>query len=251
MRHSSRSNNQNGITLVEILVVITILSTLMFLIFTVLFDFLKSNYSIMGATVQTNDTRSALHMIESDISTSIGFSSQPTLTDPTSYNWQWTGYPSASENSRVLITRTYATTQPKNDPTRELLFSTASGCTTGLVNNNIYYVHNQNLYRRTIVDPETSGRCGPQPAQKQTCRADQLPNPACQATDALLASNVTEFKVDYYALPTDAAPIASAYSTSTPYDITTVKTVVITITTNAQSNGTTNTHSGNIRITLD
>lgn len=250
MRHSSR-NNQDGITLVEILVVITILSTLIFLIFTVLFDFLKSNYSIMGATVQTNDTRSALHMIESDVSTSIGFASEPTISDPISYAWRWTGYPSPSETSRVLITKNYATTKAKSDPTRELVFSRASDCTAGLVNNNIYYVHDSNLYRRTIVDPETAGgRCGSEPAQKQTCRADQS-NAACRAGEALIASNVTEFKVDYFAQPTDAAPIANAYSTSTPYDISTVKTAVITLSTSARSNGTTNSHSGNIRITVD
>ena len=248
MQHSSRTN-QSGITLVEIVVVVSMLSILIFLIFTVLFDFLKSNYSIMGSTVQANDTRSALHLIESDLNTSTSLDSVATIPDPTSTTWSWTG---SSADSRVLIVNSYATTKSKNDATRELVYSRASGCAAGLMNTNIYYVDSGTLYRRTLVpDESVGGRCGPEPAQKQTCRPDHMSNTACKATDAVITRNVTSFKVDYFSQPTDTTPIANAYSTSPIYNITSVKTIVISLTTKATSMGSTNENSGSIRVSLD
>lgn len=249
MQHSSRTN-QSGITLVEIVIVISMLSILIFLIFTVLFDFLKSNYSIMGSTVQANDTRSALHMIESDLNTSVSFASEPSLPDPTSTNWKWTG---TSADSRVLVVNSYATDKPKSDSSRALIFSRASSCSTGLLNNNVYFVSDGTLYRRTITAVEAGGRCGAEPAQKQTCTPAQKDggNTACQATDAVITRNVTSFKVDYFAQPTDTTPISNAYSESPVYNIGGVKTIVVSLTTKSTSMGSTNENSGTIRISLE
>lgn len=271
----------SGFTIVELIVVITVMGILLVLVMDILTDLYSSNAITLGRSVQDTDTRSVLRSIESDLSDATSWTTNlapqvqplgPTVTpsDP----WVYCGNAgnSACSNpnaNRVLIAYTYATDKAPSDPSRLPVFAqTAGNCDAGsaspMLVANIYFVAQDpqnsaksNLYRRTIYNPGNSTPCSATHYQKTTCKAADAGNVAyasiCQGVDATLLQDITSMKVDYYTSSSDTSPIANQYSgypsdTNLTTLISQAKTVKITVKTNRVINGIKQEQNADIRI---
>ncbi len=244
---SIKSRVAAGFTIVEIMVVLSILGVLIAIVFGTLADFYESNNKTIVSTVQNGDAQTALRLIEKDVSTAAGFLTANAVADPTRpAGWSHRGVDTANPNNRILILSSYATTNNSN--TRALLFATGS-CSQPLTNNLVYFVDAGVLYRRTIKNTATP--CGGLTSgQKQSCAAT-VTNVSCQAVDAKLMVNVTEFSIDYYVTPTDSTPYSDAYGTNPTSTIesSTTKTVNISITSSQRTGGSPTTATNSFRVT--
>jgi prepilin-type N-terminal cleavage/methylation domain-containing protein len=246
---------QRGFTIVELIVVMTVLGILITLVLSTLGDFYYSNTTSIGKTVQSTDTTTVLRSIESNITTSAGFVPTTTMTiaSPLGFNndavaWTYKGSDATKPNNRVLISKQYVTTLPVGNPNRALVYTTASGCSaatkTPAVYNTIYFVKKDtatglyNLYRRTILPTESLCSTA---AQKQSCAIGQ----GCPTTDAILLFDVDSFTVDYYTTALAQTPIPDQYGSA---DISTAKSIKITVTTNRRINGVLSPAKSSIRI---
>ncbi len=251
MRHTSSKQN-SGITLVELMVVISLIGILLFLGLDMLGDYYFDNTRSLGMAVQEGDTKSSLSTLESDVSTAERFLVANSTTDPAaSVPWTHTGNNSAAPQNRVLILSTYATTIPAltdGANSRQLVYSGAS-CDQPIKNNLVYFVKNGNLYRRTIKNT-TTPCAGLTVGQKQSCGASQT-GAYCQASDALMVTGVSTFNVEYYASSSATTPISNQYGSGaqTAIESTSTKTVKITLTTEQPISGHNSPMSTNIRST--
>ncbi len=254
---SISTRNHHGFTIVELIVVMTVLSILIGLTLTTLGSFYQSNTTSLSQTIQTTDTRSVLRAIENDLINSSGFLATTSMTaaDPTGSDnavgaWSYKGNDPLHPTNRVLISRNYATDKPATDDTRSLIF-----CSPGsqpLANNLIYFVAKDpngslyNLYRRTMVGTGTG--CTGTPFQKQSCAAAKVAiNPPCKSTDAVLLHDVHNFTVDYYATPDKQETIVDQYGVGES-SIANTKSIKITVTTSRLINGVQTLYPSSIRI---
>ncbi len=234
---SLMSNKTGGFTVVELIVVITVLGILSGLVFFTLGDFYTSNTTTLGVTTQDTDTRGALRQIDKDVATAINYSDTFTTTDPLGPaigTPTWTYAPTADK--MVLMATTYATV-----PTTGMVVynKNASGTCTNdpLVDSlstvkSIFFVAlnsqtgQNSLYRRTIIDPNACTSQGI--TQKTSCAigVSSTTYPVCTATDAILLDNVQWFKLRFFQNPTDQTPVTGAA-------INTANTVEISIKTQA------------------
>lgn len=225
--------SSRGFTVVELIIVIFVLGILTGLLYGPFTNLYTANTTGVRKTAQFTNVHSALRIIESKISESITFADTNDITDPNQPDtpWSWAG---TSDTSRVLITSNYATTiEESSDPSnlRTLVFRGPS-CDIPVTNDYIYFVANNTLYRRTLVN--TTSPCGGYTnAQKQTCSSSATDN-YCQGVDAKIISNVTEFRVDYYSDANNTTPMDPTDDTKhTKYDDATVpnmaKSVGITL----------------------
>lgn len=252
----STNHRQTGFTIVEIVVVISVLTLLMGLVMTTLYSFYQDNTTSLSQTVQSTDTRTVLRTIENDLVTSSGFltttsmaPTSPTGADNIDSSWSYKGNDTSKPNNRVLISQAYATDKPSSDETRTLVMCTGD---QPLINNLVYFAakdpstNEYNLYRRTMTG--TSTGCTPTPLQKQSCAPDKLAmSPPCQAADAVLLRNIESFTVDYYATAEQHTPIIDQYGAGES-SIPSAKSIKITVTTNRLINGVSSSYSSSIRI---
>lgn len=237
-RTSIKKQFQHGFTVVEILVVLTVLGILIPLVIGTLSDFYNSNSDTLVKTVQNGDVQTALKTIEKDVNTAERFLVSNTIIDPgSSTSWLYSG---TGITDRRLILSTYATTAlASNDASasRQLLFSTGT-CLEPLKNNLVYFVNGGNLYRRTIKN--TAPSCTGSIAQKQTCAAGNTAA-SCQGVDALLASNVTGFSIDYFETPSTTTAYSEQYTAGgnvqSIIESTATKTIAISLDITRKSNG--------------
>lgn len=249
----SRSSNksQRGFTIVELLVVLSVLGILIGLVMVTLANFYLSNLKTLNQTIQSSDTRSALGTIEKNLSLTSGFlASIGSLADPYGPStgiatWTFRGDNPVSSapvtKPTILIAQAYATS------TSNTLVYYPCGETLNPVKNTlIYYVKNKTLYRRTITPANT---CAATPiAQKPTCSSSGVGSgfPSCLGSDAVLLTDVSTFKIDYYDKAIDSAPL-NTYSQTDPA-IQDTDSIRVTIETERTINGTVNKYTSSIRI---
>lgn len=256
MRFTS-TRPQSGLTLVELIVVMAILSILTGLVVMTLGDFYQSNTTSLSQTVQATDTRSVLRSIEGDLITSTGFKTATTMTpvtptgsDNAAAAWNYTGNDASKPNNRVLISSKYATDKPPSDETRSLIFCNPGG--QPLVNNLVYFVardastNSYNLYRRIMVETAATG-CTATPYQKQSCEATKAWITPCQAVDAVLLYDVDSFTIDYFATAEQQDPIPDQYGAGAA-SVPSAKSIKITVTTNRLINGVSSPYTSSLRI---
>ncbi len=248
MRHISIK--PSGFTIVELLVVITVLGVLSTLLFGALSDVYESNIKSVGKTIQTGDTHGSLYVIERDVVSAERFLTTNSIPDPSATIWRYGGNEPADPENQVLIIATFATTQSlvgDADANRSLVYSGPS-CDQALKNNLIYFVKDGNLYRRTIVNTITPC-AGAGIAQKQSCTGG---NGAayCEGSDALLLSGVSSFKIDYYMDSVSSAPISTQYTPpgQAVVESAAMKTIKITVTTKQKVGATESLIASNLRI---
>ena len=209
MQVSYHSRSNNGFTIVEVIVAITVMTVLSGLLFKPLSDLLTSNIVSSTQVTQDSDTRSSLRQIAGDLTYSTGFvdsiATPPTPTGPDNGTANWT-YAAPTSNStnnvdantQILMARLYATDQASDSESRMPVGAAGYCDLTQQVfvqNTYIYFVKSGTLYRRTMTNNPNSGTPCSSMAQKQSC--NNLSNPVCESSDAVLLKNVTSFLVEY------------------------------------------------------
>lgn len=234
---STSTNRSRGVTIVELMIVVTVIGVLAGLLFSPLNDLYVANLLGLNSIVQTADTRGALRTIEKEITKSNKFlstNSIPDITGNTPYAttaWNWQGNP-VDPNKQVLITENYATR--RNDGKLVNTISNGVTCDAKLMVNYVYFVYDGTLYRRLLKKIPTPVDCadGAAVQQLRTCGGTFV-NSNCEGRDARIVSGVTKFSVSYYLASNSMTPSASPSG---------AKTIVITLeTTGSKTYKTTST----------
>ncbi|MBI3889662.1 type II secretion system protein [Candidatus Saccharibacteria bacterium] len=248
----------SGFTVVELIVVMTVMGILAGIVFGALSDLYYSNVKSIAITSQISDTRGALHSIEDDLTLSNAVvASYAPLTSPLGSNDQmapWSySYPGVGSPMQTLIIESAASTQTTPDR-RDFIINgntavSPQGCTPSsnsvlLYNTIVFFVKNSTLYRRTINNPNP---CGQTIIQKQSCAAAYSSNSNCRAVDARLVDNVSALTFKYYAQASDTAPMAID-PTNAGTLIPTAKAVDVTIETTRRIDGKSNTMAASTRV---
>lgn len=274
-----RKRAMAGITIVELIVVITVAGLLTGIVFGPLNDLYSSNVTTASRSAQDTYTRGVLRSIENELADAGGWTtslSPPLGLGPLNNllsleSWSYCGVSgilscSSSTTNRVLITYTNATDKVSTDPTRLPIFDgTAGVCNTAstivpIKAYRVYFVgpdatdaSKNDLYRRTIVNPLGDVLCnGAIPIQKTTCAVALLSNLLCKDSsgashaDAVLLRDIKSFNVDYYPTPNSAA-IANPY-TAPASAIASAQAIRITVTTQWKAEGKTTTDTSDILI---
>lgn len=181
----------SGITIVEVVVAIGLASIVAIGLMPLLLHTLTgSTQASVEASLQ-HKANSALSTVSLNIARSQSLLSTPdhsNTTPPATEGW--------TASSSTLITRQVATTRAPQDSSRQPVYTGTGGtnnCTTErnpVFINQVYYVHNNTLYQRTIV-PSLAGTCNNVSIhQKTTCLT-------CTVKDVPLANHVNSFSVTY------------------------------------------------------
>lgn len=256
MRHTS-TKDSDGATIVELIIVISVIGSMIGLLFGPFNDLYVSSSQGLRSLVQTSDVRGALRTIERDVVLASKFLSENNIDDllnnipgkPTSPKWAWTGNPSADPTKRVLIVEAFGskpTTVGTISGVRDIIVS-GPDCTTPLKINYAYYVSNNNLYRRTIKPVGSNTGCNGTVAQNRTCRIGYSNPASCQSIDVLIASGVKSFTVDYYLNSKESLPIANQYTNGSV--LTNAMTIVLTLTTTSGKGNNVLDSTSRMRIT--
>lgn len=213
-----------GFTIVELVIVVTVMALLSSLMFGPLTDLYTSNTTSSAQVTQDSDVRSALRRIASDLTSANGFvDTIPSPVTPTGSNnstapWNFTTASAGASanvdvNTQVLMGKVYATDLPYGDENR-MPVGAGSSCDltlqTFIQNTLVYFVKSGVLYRRTMTNTPNAGTPCVAIAQKQSCDTTNATN--CEAKDAILLKNVTSFLVKYDSDPTSTTPAALAQS---------------------------------------
>ncbi len=256
----SNNTSRAGFTIVELVVVITVMGILSGLIFGAFNDLYRSNVNAIAVTTQTSDTRGALNTIEDNLtlSNSVMASyvppSAPLGSNDQVAPWSYS-YPASGAPTQTLIVESAASTL--NGGTRDFIINgntsvSPQGCTPSsnsvlLYNAIVFFVKDSVLYRRTINNPNP---CGQIIIQKQSCAAAYRSNINCRATDAKLLENVTGLTFKYYAQASDAMPMAID-ATNAATLIPTARAVDVAVETTRRINGKDNKISASTRVVVN
>lgn len=260
----SANSRQAGFTLVEIVVVTPILMLIVASLI-VLFTSMLNSTNVANSRLNTIvNARMAANVIQGDVALTTEFlptiDSASGMKDPYGPNnagatWSYRSLDGTKPNRafgfidrpNVLITRTYATTTSTMNPNRSLVFFSGNGCTSStiasnpaLTINNIYFVRNNTLYRRTLLpSPRPTNLCAT-PFQKQTCPTD-VPYPRnsiCAGDDTILATNINYFEVQY-AESTITSDMSDAYDDGKEGTLTKAQRVSLVVGSRERASGET------------
>jgi prepilin-type N-terminal cleavage/methylation domain-containing protein len=270
-----------GFTIIELIVAMTVMTILSGVVFVALDGLYSGNVGTSAQSTLDTDTLSVLRSIEKELTDASGWTTSlpvsiplgPTNNTITAETWSYCGTGGVANCTqsvnRVLIASTPATDKADSDSTRLPIFANTSGScnTAGTINTvqavRIYFVApdhtdatKNDLYRRTILNPTGATICGStNPYQTTTCAPSVSNYAACKDTsgvshtDAILATNISSFSVDYYTNANDSSPISSEYTT-TASTINSSQAVRLTLGTNVFVNGATTTDTASIVISL-
>lgn len=263
-----RSPHSAGFTLVEVLIVLTVMAVLTPVIFVTFDSFYTNTMTSIGKTVQDTDTRSALNMMERELANNAGFlpsmeTDEPFGVGSTGTDWTYRG---DSAERRVLIARTYATSESQGSAVRLPIFMKPISGTCGSVQTepavvtHVYFVGKDpnspsapneiyNLYRRSLLpSSDPTSYCGGVPHLKQSC-AVGVTNSACAATDALLVRDVSSMRIDYYESPNAPSPsVASTDSTDRAVFVSDARMAKITLQTKRKVQGSDKLSTATLRL---
>lgn len=201
MRHMS-INNQKGFTLVEIAVIAPMMILIALAIVAVLVTLVSSTVSPNAKGLLMQQQEKAFDSIENDINNSAGLLSSlpPNFSDSESDD-----YADPPVDADILIVRGYNQIQNPNDASGTKVipaFMDTATCsnTTNLNATNIapivtiFFVKDNVLYRRTLVEDVPSNTCGTKLAKETGCSLS-----SCTPDIELLrADTINTFDVTYY-----------------------------------------------------
>ena len=190
--------DERGITLVELVLSMTIMSILAIVLMNFMVNWLQQNAITQLRTSLLTSTQDSLDLISDSIRLSASADQNN--------RWQDANAPLAPTNlqSWTSDATTLVLASAAEDTSGNILFSDPSNYTSHK-NNQIYFVKNGVLYRRMLASPVTGNRV------KTSCPATN-PVAGCP-TDRKLASNVVSFGVKYYdannveVIPTNARSV--------------------------------------------
>lgn len=207
----------NGFTIVELLVTLVIMGIVIGIFAQSLISAYRNSYATENSVQYTSAADIAMDVIERDIrysdrflaTVSAPFSDPYGIDGTGTVPWAYAGIP-PSPGQRVLILRANATSSNALGTGRLPVYTNtpAFDCASQVQYQPklkyviIYFVKDSNLYRRYLTDTTTVLCGGQSQAQKQTCPMS-IPvasrNALCLANDEMVAQNVVDFSVDYYA----------------------------------------------------
>jgi len=234
-RQNKLSGNQNGITLIELIVSITIATIIIVSLTSILF----TQYgSILAESSRANlraNGQALLTALQDELLFTIeyGHTLSVDLTDDFAPTGGWT----YDTNPDTLIISEVALDAARADENRNVIRQQLSACETSLVtdnpvaiNNIIYFTQDnpgslyKNLYKRVVtptyatcsVDRNTGDPCTPETAsclpnaKETTCPVADVGSGNCTKRDSLLSENVLDFSVKYFMLDNIETPFPSA-----------------------------------------
>ena len=241
MRHMS-INNQRGFTLVEIAVIAPMMILIALAIVAVLVTLVSSTVAPNAKGLLMQQQERAFDAIENDINNSSALiSSLPAnFSDSVASD-----YASPPTGTIVLRIQGYDQIQNPNDTTGTKVipaFKDTAACSniTDLNATNIapvvviYFVRNNTLYRRTLIEDVASSTCGTKLAKETGCSSGSC-TPDIQLVQG---DSIKTFSVTYY------TTITGNVTTSDP---TAAKSAKITITSTLDAGGDTIEYTANIR----
>lgn len=238
-----------GFTLIEVLLVFPMLLIAIAGMLAILIVILQQNTSARATLNVVYRTQQALDIMDNDIRYSSRFlvatDSMPVTTDAYGSNnsaqaWSYKDY---DAQHRVLIVRAYSSTDNLLSDSRKNVYINQLGCTGStkyanpqLQYNIIYFIRNNTLYKRILVDT-TTATCDT-PYQQQSCPIDVTypRNSTCKADDEVLLENAASMTLQYYFNPSDTTPI-DAFNSSDPTILDAAQSALITLTSTATVSG--------------
>lgn len=258
-----RRISEAGFTLVEMAIVVPILILIALSLFEALFTVVQTSTQERVEMNLAYEKNVAMNEIESDIriaplfvpqldTNTAGQDANEGISNPlgTGNTWYYAG---GGQDKRVLILREYSTTVNPLIAGREPVFvGSGAACSDPSVATNtiqtyntIYFVQNQTLYRRRVVDPLTKDPvCGNVQYQRTSCPTASASCPA----DEIIASNVTAFNVTYYSSGDPTATPLDVYTGPSPSLLASARSAQIDITQTRPAGGTNITSSISLRI---
>lgn len=246
---NSINGARNGFTMVEIAIVIVVVG-LLFPLFSFILNMYHDAYFLDERVKMNSEAAQALWYIEDNVRLSGTFlTAVPSeFSDPygphnlgTAGAEAWS-YKGDSATSRVFITKNYATTANVLNTGRQPVFknTVAFNCTTEMFYQpqlpyiTIYFVKDRVLYYRILTDKTTSLCAGNVQQQKLTCPPYIVSgrHASCETNDEILATNVSNFTVDYYRIADDntAEQLDAGYASSDPDVLSTADYAEVTLT---------------------
>ncbi|MGB4762317.1 MAG: hypothetical protein WBP12_03080 [Candidatus Saccharimonas sp.] len=253
MKLARSSTHSQGFTLIEVAVIVPIIIVTAIFLFNLLWSILSTSEIDRARLNMIHDRQTAVGIIEKDLALTSRYLTtiDSGLSDnylPTSNGGTWS-YRGDSTTSRVLILRSYSTTEHPLSDNRQPVFIGMSGspsCDSANIYFNevqrfniIYFVKNSNLYRRHLVNT-TTPTCDPQYQVTSCPSAADLgtsQHASCGADDELILRNVSNFSVQYYSSKTSTTPLDVYATGAAPALVTTAVDVEISITVTAQAGG--------------
>ncbi len=213
IRHSS-----SGVTVVELIVVMVVMGILLAYFAAILTSLYGESFIVKARSQADSTLQAAFDIIEKDIRYSVGFrhTNQAPFVDTfgmstaegSGYNWSYNG--SGAEN-RTLLLVSNASNQRSSSTIRKPVYArtTSYNCLEQMVYQpkiqymTVYFVRDNVLYRRILIDTITDRCPGQTMAQLQSCPAAVVDGglsatSACKARDEAIARNVTTLAVEYY-----------------------------------------------------
>lgn len=270
MKKIDNHSKSAGFTLIEIGIIVPILIVTVLILFDALFAMIRTSTVERGKIDLTYDAQNAITNIESDavlasmylptVDTNVTADPYP----PTANSGAWS-YLGDSTTSRVLIVRLFSTTtNPLSSDRQPAFIGNPAGAECNTTNiyfndvqqyNAIYFLKNGNLYRRRLID-KTTNLCDPGQYQKLSCPSQEdlaaqglgSRNATCQADDELLASDVTNFSVQYYASKLGDTPLDVYAVSADPNLVTTAADAEVSLTISRTISGETITKTSTLRM---
>lgn len=208
----------DGVTLVEVAVAIALFLLITLSLAPNLLHLASAQYRQLLYAKRYHDISQAVITLQRDLSRANKFLRAPTplLHDTEapagSSGWHFTGN---GTSKRAVILSLVATTEPEQSSTRRpsYIAGTPENCHVDikepLTYNAVYYIHNNNLYRRTLIKtPENMKHCDPVNQKPST-----LTGSSTHKKDLLVLQDVTNFFVSYHE-DGKSPPATDAYSTA-------------------------------------
>lgn len=194
-----KSNNEQGFTLVEVL----IMAPVMILVIVTLMSFLFSQYGQLiqqGSAINLQTEAQVITFsMEDDVFFANSFSQ--TINDGLIDTYQPSGGWAYNSTPATMIISTPALTKNRRSSDRQPVYINTLGCDPGvleenslLYNNVIYFASGTKLYKRTVSAPASMSTCGTSFA-KQSC--PQASSSTACPPDKVLTDKLENFTVTY------------------------------------------------------
>ena len=196
--------NQNGLTLVELLVTCTVISIVSIILMNFMANWLQQHAITQTRTAMLSDAQTALDIINDTIR-------QSAAADQNN-RWRDDNAPGAPEDLQSWQSNnsTLVLASAVEDTNGNIVFSDPANYTSQK-NNQVFYVNSGSLYRRLIAAPDVANN------KLKTSCPEALATASCQK-DRKMVSNVKNFTVSY--LNADNQVVSPANARSIELSIT-------------------------------
>ena len=242
----------SGFTLVEVIVVVTVTGILTGLLFGPLSDLYFANAQGLTSIVQATDVKTSLRSMEKTIAFGNAFAAITDATDADNNIWKWNNTSGLLGSPLIIKSNATEVNAQGNRVIATVYMVNCNNVPTRMTYNTVFFVKkdaSQNvgtLYRRTIIpSPATTCDDPIKIEQKNSCQSPASNPTNCSVSDAVIATNVTGFTVQYFSA-SDSATAVTPDEASFP----TYKTATVTLTTTVGVGSTKTSVTNALRMSL-